>query len=667
MSEANSDTSELMNAIDNNENNKDTNDIKTEECVLNEDHKLNDNKAEDGLEDELDDNHRQFPIKVNNKTQHRTKRSRLRPRQEDEEPDEEEKSVSEPHDGNQNENVLSIINDDKIENLTEMNSKIKRRRMNTTNDSSNSSTDETKTTEKNNNEKMNIEIEDDDDDDDDDEDEEEEDEEDTSDREQNDDDDEEWSNLSEIQKEIRCRADESDTTDDEQNDVFTNFPKDKRKLLPLLKERSIGYFNHRTSRYFHNVNIGSLNMVRKMKISHKLEIHEGCVNALSFNRIGTLLASASDDLQIALWDWPTPQVAVIYDSGHTSNVFQAKFLPFSNDCSIVSCARDGQVRLAELAPDGTLRKTKKIAQHHASAHKLTVENITGKVIYSCGEDSDVFQIDIREDKPMKLLSVSNENMRTLPLYSISLNPSNLNEFLLCGMDPIIRVYDRRLIRSEAALPLKKFVPDALKDVEDRRRRPSVTCAVYNYNGSEILGSYNDEDIYLFDSSHSDGADAIKRYSGHRNSSTVKGVNFYGRYSEYIISGSDCGNVYIWDKNSQKCVWYDTGDEAGTVNVLEPHPLFPMFATSGLQHDIKIWMPLRAEMHDLKGLNKMMKRNARDRENELHGPLLRLMRPIFRRIARRAHGDDNEDSADDDSETDNENLQAGAYSFDCAPS
>lgn len=26
----------------------------------------------------------------------------------------------------------------------------------------------------------------------------------------------------------------------------------------------------------------------------------------------------------------------------------------------------------------------------------------------------------------------------------------------------------------------------------------LTCAVYNHDGSEILGSYNDEDIYLFD-------------------------------------------------------------------------------------------------------------------------------------------------------------------------
>jgi hypothetical protein len=38
--------------------------------------------------------------------------------------------------------------------------------------------------------------------------------------------------------------------------------------------------------------------------------------------LGTLLASASDDLQIVLWDWALHQAAVVYESGHHSNVFQ---------------------------------------------------------------------------------------------------------------------------------------------------------------------------------------------------------------------------------------------------------------------------------------------------------------------------------------------------------
>lgn len=41
--------------------------------------------------------------------------------------------------------------------------------------------------------------------------------------------------------------------------------------------------------------------------------------------------------------------------------------------------------------------------------------------------------------------------------------------------------------------------------------------------AELLASYNDEDIYLFDAAHSDGAEYIKRYKGHRNNATGVGT------------------------------------------------------------------------------------------------------------------------------------------------
>jgi WD repeat-containing protein 42A len=50
--------------------------------------------------------------------------------------------------------------------------------------------------------------------------------------------------------------------------------------------------------------------------------------------------------------------------------FQAKFMPFSGDCRVVSCARDGQIRLAELSLTGVCKGTKKLAQHKGAAHKV---------------------------------------------------------------------------------------------------------------------------------------------------------------------------------------------------------------------------------------------------------------------------------------------------------
>ncbi len=109
---------------------------------------------------------------------------------------------------------------------------------------------------------------------------------------------------------------------------------------------------------------------------------------------------------------------------------------------------------------------------------------------------------------------------------------------MSGRDEYVRVYDARKLSSSAVSvsqnesadsspddntppSLRRFCPQHLID---SRAKAHVTAAVYNYNGKEILGSYNDENIYLFDATHSDMADCIKVYEGHRNSATGM-INF----------------------------------------------------------------------------------------------------------------------------------------------
>lgn len=45
---------------------------------------------------------------------------------------------------------------------------------------------------------------------------------------------------------------------------------------------------------------------------------------------------------------------------------------------------------------------------------------------------------------------------------------------------------------------------------------------------------------------------------------MKGVNFFGPKSEFVISGSDCGNIFIWDKHTEAIVNWMPGDEQGVV-------------------------------------------------------------------------------------------------------
>jgi len=75
------------------------------------------------------------------------------------------------------------------------------------------------------------------------------------------------------------------------------------------------------------------------------------------------------------------------------------------------------------------------------------------------------------------------------------------------------------------------------------------------------------------------------FQGHCNVKTVKDVNFFGLDDTFVVSGSDCGNLFIWDR-AGKLVNVLEGD-GEVVNVVQGHPYEPVLAVSGIDHTIKI--------------------------------------------------------------------------------
>jgi nuclear receptor interaction protein len=81
----------------------------------------------------------------------------------------------------------------------------------------------------------------------------------------------------------------------------------------------------------------------------------------------------------------------------------------------------------------------------------------------------------------------------------------------------------------------------------------------------------------------------RRYTGHCNVRTVKDVNFFGLEDEYVVSGSDSGHVFIWDRKTSQLLNILEGD-GEVVNVVQGHPYEPTIAVSGIDHTIKIFSP-----------------------------------------------------------------------------
>lgn len=122
-------------------------------------------------------------------------------------------------------------------------------------------------------------------------------------------------------------------------------------------------------------------------------------------------------------------------------------------------------------------------------------------------------------------------------------------------------------------------------------------------------------------------EVVQSYSGHLNSDTVKGVSFMGVADEYVMSGSDCGHVYVWSKQDGKLQQLLKGDRH-VVNCLEPHPYLPAtLATSGIENDIKIWSPLAEKAHPPgAAAEELMSRNRSQatRESQSQGRVNQVM-------------------------------------------
>ncbi|KAF8974529.1 WD40-repeat-containing domain protein [Flammula alnicola] len=103
----------------------------------------------------------------------------------------------------------------------------------------------------------------------------------------------------------------------------------------------------------------------------------------------------------------------------------------------------------------------------------------------------------------------------------------------------------------------------------------------------------------------------RRYAGARNVATIKDVNFLGPDDEWVVSGSDDGNFFIWNKDSGDLHGIYEGDSS-VVNVVEGHPHFPLVAVSGIDTTVKLFAPTpsRSSFSRMDNAEQIMETNKR---------------------------------------------------------
>eukprot|EP01122_Echinamoeba_exundans_P001416 TRINITY_DN1147_c0_g1_i1.p1 TRINITY_DN1147_c0_g1~~TRINITY_DN1147_c0_g1_i1.p1 ORF type:complete len:618 (-),score=103.64 TRINITY_DN1147_c0_g1_i1:53-1906(-) len=304
--------------------------------------------------------------------------------------------------------------------------------------------------------------------------------------------------------------------------------------LHSVRAREVGDRSHvATPRSFQRQVGADPSFISRLRLSRVLKAHTGCVNTVGWSENGELLISGSDDTSLCIWNYhENGALKQQFATGHTANIFCARFVPLTDNRRVVSCAGDNQIRVFDIDRSRNLPahsisssfRTNAAAlppyrvydAHDGRTKKIAFDSERpDSVFFSASEDGTVRMFDMRtpfaESQRGRVASRSNygvvvdlrDSDETIEIYSVSVSG---NLIAAAGADPHVRIYDVRSLRDVASAkntrPLKYLAPPALSRAAAGRpdlwtsSRGHITGI--SFRGKEIVASYIGDAIYLFD-------------------------------------------------------------------------------------------------------------------------------------------------------------------------
>ena len=294
-----------------------------------------------------------------------------------------------------------------------------------------------------------------------------------------------------------------------------------------------------------------------------LQGHKRAVSSVKFSRgEGALVASCSSDKTIKLWSALDGQ-------------FQWDLVGHKGGISDVSWSHDS-AQLASASDDRTVmiwdvesQKAVATLTGHANYVYCVSYNPMGNILASGSFDESIKLWDLR----------SKTCITTLPAHSDPVSSIDWNKdgtlLASSSYDGMLRIWD-----SQSFSCLKTLIEDNNQAVSFVRFAP---------NGKFLLASTLDSTMRLW--SHTDGK-SLKTYSGHTNTKLCLfacfGVdNVLGR--NYVLSGSEDNNAYIWDLQSKEVLQVLKGHGAPVIGI-DFHPKKNIIATGSADEDpvVRLW-------------------------------------------------------------------------------
>ncbi|XP_077416234.1 DDB1- and CUL4-associated factor 5 [Vanacampus margaritifer] len=309
--------------------------------------------------------------------------------------------------------------------------------------------------------------------------------------------------------------------------------------------------------------------------------HFGCVNAIEFsNNGGEWLVSGGDDRRVLLWHMEEALHArskpLKLKGEHLSNIFCLAF--DSSNTKVFSGGNDEQVILHDVER----RETLNVFLHIDAVYSLSVSPVNDNVFASSSDDGRVLIWDTREPPHGEPFCLANYPSA---FHSVMFNPVEPRLLATANSKEGVGLWDIRkprstLLRYGGSMSLQsamsvRFNSTGTQLLALRRRLPPVLYELHSRLPS-----------YQFDN------------QGYFNYCTMKSCCFAGDCDQYILSGSDDFNLYMWKIPKDP----DTGGRVvnGAFMVLKGHrsivnqvrfnPHTYMICSSGVEKVIKVWSP-----------------------------------------------------------------------------
>jgi nuclear receptor interaction protein len=272
------------------------------------------------------------------------------------------------------------------------------------------------------------------------------------------------------------------------------------------------------------------------KLNRTLLRHYHTDSFPSWSPSGELLASGSDDTFVRLYEYlpqsSTDQFKLKANiaTGHRANIFSVKFMPHTNERTIITASADGEARVIDIEGGVSKGRFHRLQTHEGPVKRIVTED-SPFYFLTCSEDGTVRQWDTRVDPgeveldwPQPLISYAHYNIE---LRTMSCSPRQPHYIALGGDHLHCFLHDRRMsgrdkvrergglfwlgkstkttILEEATQCVRKFAPGGKQRMTKFDSGGLITyghgitaCKISNADPNELIVSWSDDKIYSFD-------------------------------------------------------------------------------------------------------------------------------------------------------------------------